>query len=206
MNVITLTILKKFDPEPDLCPVNIKLSAYNNSKIPVLGKCSLNLKYKKDHFDVLLIVVDSKSVVFLRWATSESLHLIKRISAVNVTIFIWFLSLFWRDRNSKKYSPYWNQGCLNKAIKGEHLHLSAAEEIFSQMSGASHFSKIDASSGYWQIKVDRVQIYWRLILPQIDIVSKAYLMESILQVKFFRGKLLQLFRTYQAVQIRKTTS
>ena len=206
MNVITLTILKKFDPEPDLCPVNIKLSAYNNSKIPVLGKCSLNLKYKKDHFDVLLIVVDSKSVVFLRWATSESLNLIKRISAVNVTIFIWFLSLFWRDRNSKKYSPYWNQGCLNKAIKGEHLHLSAAEEIFSQMSGASHFSKIDASSGYWQIKVDRVQIYWRLILPQIDIVSKAYLMESILQVKFFRGKLLQLFRTYQAVQIRKTTS
>ena len=206
MNVITLTILKKFDPEPDLCPVNIKLSAYNNSKIPVLGKCSLNLKYKKDHFDVLLIVVDSKSVVFLRWATSESLNLIKRISAVNVTIFIWFLSLFWRDRNSKKYSPYWNQGCLNKAIKGEHLHLSAAEEIFSQMSGASYFSKIDASSGYWQIKVDRVQIYWRLILPQIDIVSKAYLMESILQVKFFRGKLLQLFRTYQAVQIRKTTS
>ena len=206
MNVITLTILKKFDPEPDLCPVNIKLSAYNNSKIPVLGKCSLNLKYKKDYFDVLLIVVDSKSVVFLRWATSESLNLIKRISAVNVTIFIWFVSLFWRDRNSKKYSPYWNQGCLNKAIKGEHLHLSAAEEIFSQMSGASYFSKIDASSGYWQIKVDRVQIYWRLILPQIDIDSKAYLMESILQVKFFRGKLLQLFRTYQAVQIRKTTS
>ena len=43
-NVIPLTILKKFDPEPDLCPVNIKLSAYNNSTIPVLGKCSLTLK------------------------------------------------------------------------------------------------------------------------------------------------------------------
>ena len=79
MNVITLTILKKFDPEPDLCPVDIKLSAYNNSKIPVLGKCSLNLKHKKDHFDVLLIVVDSKSVVILGLATSESLNLIKRM-------------------------------------------------------------------------------------------------------------------------------
>ena len=78
-NVIPLTILKKFDPEPDLCPVNIKLSAYNNSKIPVLGKCSLNLKHKKDHFDVLLIVVDSKSVVILGLATSESLNLIKRM-------------------------------------------------------------------------------------------------------------------------------
>ena len=43
---------------------------------------------------------------------------------------------------------------LNKAIKREHLHLPTAEEIFSQISGASYFSKLDASSGYWQIKVD----------------------------------------------------
>ena len=44
-NVISLTILKKFDPEPDLYLVFIKLSsAYNNSKILVLGKCSLILK------------------------------------------------------------------------------------------------------------------------------------------------------------------
>ena len=80
-----LTILKKFDPEPDLCPVNIKLSAYNNSKIPVLGKCSLTLKHKKDHFDVSFIVVDSKSVPILGLATSESLNLIKRISTINVS-------------------------------------------------------------------------------------------------------------------------
>ena len=38
---------------------------------------------------------------------------------------------------------------LNKAIKREHLHLPTFEEIFSQMLGASHFSKLDASSGYW---------------------------------------------------------
>ena len=44
-NIIPLTILKKFDHEPDLCPVNIKLFAYNNSKIHVLGKCSLTLKH-----------------------------------------------------------------------------------------------------------------------------------------------------------------
>ena len=43
---------------------------------------------------------------------------------------------------------------LNKAIKGKHLHLPTAEEIFFQMSGASYFSKLGASSGYWQIKVD----------------------------------------------------
>ena len=80
-----MTILKNFDPEPNLCPVNIKLFAYNNSKIPILGKCSLTLKHKKDHFDVSFIVVDSKSMPFLGLATSESLNLIKRISAVNVS-------------------------------------------------------------------------------------------------------------------------
>ena len=32
-----------------------------------------------------------------------------------------------------------------------------------------------------------------LVLPQVDIVSNAYHMESILQVKIFSGKLLQLF-------------
>ena len=43
---------------------------------------------------------------------------------------------------------------LNNATKCEHLHLPTAEEIFSQMSGACFFSKLDASSGYLQIKVD----------------------------------------------------
>ena len=43
---------------------------------------------------------------------------------------------------------------LNKAIKREHLHLPTAEKIFSQISGAFYFSKLDASSGYWQVKVD----------------------------------------------------
>ena len=79
-----MTILKKFDSEPDLRPVNIKLSAYN-SKIPALGKFSLTLKHKKDHFDVFFIVVDSKSVSILGLATSENLNLIKRISTVNVS-------------------------------------------------------------------------------------------------------------------------
>ena len=82
--VIPLTILKKFDPEPDLCPVHIKLSAYN-SKIPILGECSLTLKHKEDHFDVSFIVVDSKSMSILGLATSESLNLIKHISAINVS-------------------------------------------------------------------------------------------------------------------------
>ena len=42
---------------------------------------------------------------------------------------------------------------LNNAIKRQHLRLPTAEKKFWQMSGACFFSKLDASSGYWQIKV-----------------------------------------------------
>ena len=42
---------------------------------------------------------------------------------------------------------------LNNAIKREYLHLPTTEEIFSQLSSACFFSKLDASSEYWQIKV-----------------------------------------------------
>ena len=44
---------------------------------------------------------------------------------------------------------------LNKTIKPKHLHLPTAEDIFSQMSGESYFSKLDSSSGRWQNKVDK---------------------------------------------------
>ena len=42
---------------------------------------------------------------------------------------------------------------LNKAIKRQHHELPTAEEIISEMSGAQFFTKLDASNGYWQIKV-----------------------------------------------------
>ena len=234
--------MKNFDPEPNLCPVNIKLFAYNNSKIPILGKCSLTLKHKKDHFDVSFIVVDSKSMPFLGLATSESLNLIKRISAVNVSdgeLLFEFSDCFgeiWTLKNTHHIGikdnvtpvvtpvrkiplalkpklekelkrmvhldiietvqkptdlvngllvvgkPNWKlQVCLdprpllNKAIKREHL--PTAQEIFSQMSGASYFSKLGVSSSYWQIKVDEQSsnLLTFTVLPKVDIVSNAYL-------------------------------
>ena len=61
-NAIPLTIFKKLDLEPDLSIVKVKLSAYTNSKIPVRGKCSFTLKYKKYNFDVSFIIVDSKNL------------------------------------------------------------------------------------------------------------------------------------------------
>ena len=41
---------------------------------------------------------------------------------------------------------------LNRAVKREFSQMPTAEEIMSRMFGATVFSKLDASAGYWQVK------------------------------------------------------
>ena len=43
---------------------------------------------------------------------------------------------------------------LNQAIKRQHYQLPTAEDILCQMAGVKYFSKLEASSGYWQLKLD----------------------------------------------------
>jgi len=43
---------------------------------------------------------------------------------------------------------------LNDCIKREHYQIPTREEIISDMSGAKFFSKLDASQGFWQIRLD----------------------------------------------------
>ena len=43
---------------------------------------------------------------------------------------------------------------LNEAILRQHFPMQRADDIIADMAGAQYFSKLDASSGYWQIKLD----------------------------------------------------
>ena len=43
---------------------------------------------------------------------------------------------------------------LNENIKREHYQIPKREEIYSEMAGARYFSKLDASQGFWQLKLD----------------------------------------------------
>ncbi|XP_014675600.1 PREDICTED: uncharacterized protein K02A2.6-like [Priapulus caudatus] len=43
---------------------------------------------------------------------------------------------------------------LNKAIRREHFKLPTREEIMSKFAGAKVFTKLDASSGFWQLRLD----------------------------------------------------
>ena len=43
---------------------------------------------------------------------------------------------------------------LNKAILREHFQLPTLEELTMEMSEACYFTKLDASSGFWQVPLD----------------------------------------------------
>ncbi|XP_061709453.1 uncharacterized protein LOC133519464 [Cydia pomonella] len=43
---------------------------------------------------------------------------------------------------------------LNQAIKREHFRLPTLDEIVSNLSGAQYFSTLDATNGFWQVKIE----------------------------------------------------
>ena len=66
----------------------------------------------------------------------------------------WVNSLVIVEKINKKLRICLDPRPLNKAVKREHFQLPTTEDILAQMSGARYFSKLDASQGYWHIKVD----------------------------------------------------
>ena len=47
---------------------------------------------------------------------------------------------------------------LNKAIRREHYPMQTIEQVVTRMPNATIFSVLDASSGYWQIKLDQESV------------------------------------------------
>ena len=66
----------------------------------------------------------------------------------------WVNALVVVSKPNGKLRIYLDPRPLNKAIKRQHHRLPTTEEIIAEMSGACYFSKLDAASGYWQIRVD----------------------------------------------------
>ena len=66
----------------------------------------------------------------------------------------WVSQLVIVEKPNRKLRVCLDPRDLNKAIKRQHYKLPTVEELFAEMAGAKYFTKLDASSGYWQIKVD----------------------------------------------------
>lgn len=70
--VVPVNIYQKLNLQPGLQPINIKLSASNNSKISMIGKCSFTHEHESELFNVSFIVVDTKSVTILGLEACEN--------------------------------------------------------------------------------------------------------------------------------------
>ena len=89
-NVILVESLENVSAKPDLQPEKVKLSAYNGSKILVVGKCSLTLDHKNNSFKVSFIFADLDSVPIPGSKTSENLQLMKRICQIETNSEMFF--------------------------------------------------------------------------------------------------------------------
>ncbi|XP_054590187.2 retrovirus-related Pol polyprotein from transposon 412 [Nothobranchius furzeri] len=83
-------------------------------------------------------------------ARMEKLEVIKKIDEPTE----WVSSLVVLQKKTGALRTCLNPGDLNKAFKREHFKLPTREEIMAQFAGAKWFSKLDASSGFWQLRLD----------------------------------------------------
>ena len=226
---------------------SVTLSAYNNTEIPVIGKCIATIQIKERKTPVLFIIANINSTAILGQSTCEKLQLIRRIykitrnpqgniesqeqmtrshqlihenhvgqskheiqdtrkqilkqyekcfgdlrtlpgehhitldknvppvihavrkilyailpnlknelermSKMGVIVPVngpskWVVT----EKPNKNIRVCLDPKDLKKAILREHFKIPTADEIFSQMHDAKYFTKLDASSGYWQIK------------------------------------------------------
>jgi hypothetical protein len=66
----------------------------------------------------------------------------------------WVISLVVVGKKNGSLRVCLDPKILNAAIKREHNKLPSREEVMAQFAGAKLFSKLDASSGFWQLRLD----------------------------------------------------
>ena len=216
MNYQTYCQLSK---PPQLSKCNVKYKAYNNTNIPVHGKCMIQVESHNRKYHVLeFVVADYESV--LSGDHSVTLGLLKKLFKVeqvydgvkiNPSIFNeigclegevklhlkegaipvvhaprrvpvklynplkvaldkmeahevihkvtdptdWVSSLVITEKpGTDSLRICLDPKDLNMNIKRQHYPMRTTEEVLDKLQGATFFTKLDASSGYWQIKVD----------------------------------------------------
>ena len=210
----------QLQPKPVLHKTGVTLNAYNNTQVPVHGKCRCVVVYGDIKVSTWFIVTDDNLSPILGLQSSEKLSLIKRsvnniesadgierryqdcfgeigclsqeyhmelnpevkpvVSAsrriphslkpkvkmelermmrMNIIEPVdrptdWVNALIVVEKPNGKLRLCLDPRPLNRAIKRHHFPMPTAEDIFSKMQDARVFTKLDASSGYWQIPVD----------------------------------------------------
>ena len=78
-NVLPKDIYNGLKEKPKLLSTNVTSSAYNNTEIPVIGKCIATVEVKQRRTPVMFIVADINSTAILGQSACEKLQVIRRI-------------------------------------------------------------------------------------------------------------------------------
>ena len=83
VNILPKKEYTKLIHKPKLHPAKVKLTAYNGTNIPVIGKCIITLKNRYQEYKVLFILAEMDSVPLIGLNTCKKLDLINRVMTVD---------------------------------------------------------------------------------------------------------------------------
>lgn len=135
-----------------------------------MGKCVARVNYMNAVYDLSFAVLSKEVQPILGLNACDKLNLVKRILSVESqydklwnTVAGIYGSVQWTwlltRRTQLKYrnkSPqiYVGRYLLHCETSLKHFKLPTRNEIMAQFANAKYFSKLDASSGFWQLKLD----------------------------------------------------
>ena len=85
VNVLTVKIYNNIKPKPKLNKTSVKLTAYNNTKIPVTGSCTITLQSKNSKIKSHFIATETNVNAVIITETSEKPEFIKSVCKINKT-------------------------------------------------------------------------------------------------------------------------
>lgn len=89
-------------------------------------------------------------------SSKDELHRLEKLGVINKIDepTDWVNSLVVVDKKNGNLRLCLDPRDLNRAIKREHYSLPTRDELLAQFANAKIFSKLDALSGFWQMKLD----------------------------------------------------
>ena len=177
VNIMPESIYQTLKQKSELKPTKVKLTTYNKRQILVIGQCEGKINYqdkninscfgdigslrKTHHISVKPEVTPTISParrvpITLRDKLKSELDNMTKLDVIEPTSkpTKWVNLLVTVEKPNGKLRVCLDPRDLNKAMKQQHYKLTTSKELFSEMTSACCFSKLNATNGYWQIKID----------------------------------------------------
>ena len=170
-NVLPLQVYEQISSKPRKRSKS-RLVSYSGHKLDTVGKATLLVSTKDKYVPVEFEIVKNKSTQIFGLKTCLELNLISRLyslnnkSATNDEILenysdvfegLGCLSTEYQIRLDKDAKPVvcLDPRDLNKSILRENYPMKTVEEVAAKVNNAKVYSVLDASKGYWQIKLTK---------------------------------------------------